>query len=98
MYIKIHSSYRDVVSLCDKELIGKTFKEGKMCLIVRENFFKGEELSKEEIKKQIEKAIIEDSTFNIVGKKSVALALEMGIIEKSGIITIDGVPIALILI
>jgi len=69
-----------------------------MCLIVRENFFKGEELSKEEIKKQIEKAIIEDSTFNIVGKKSVALALEMGIIEKSGIITIDGVPIALILI
>ena len=30
MFIKIHKSYRDVVAICDKELIGKIFNEDQV--------------------------------------------------------------------
>ncbi len=40
MYLKIHKSYRNVVALCDAELIGKKFEEGNMQLYLRENFYK----------------------------------------------------------
>ena len=41
---------------------------------------------------------LEDSTFNIVGEKSIKIALETGIITKQGIRKIDGIPFALVLI
>jgi len=40
----------------------------------------------------------EDSTFNIIGKKSVNAALKAGIITKDGIKKIQGIPFALILL
>ena len=40
----------------------------------------------------------EDATFNIVGKESVQTALEAGIIKEQGIIKIQEVPIALVLL
>jgi hypothetical protein len=40
----------------------------------------------------------EDATFNIVGKESIKTALEAGIIKESGIIKIQDIPIALILL
>jgi len=40
---------------------------------------------------------LEDSTFNIIGKKSVQTALETGIITKDGIGKIADIPFALVL-
>ena len=40
---------------------------------------------------------LEDSTFNIVGEKSVKTALETGIVSKGGIGKIAGIPFALVL-
>jgi hypothetical protein len=45
--IKIHKTYRDVIAICDSDLIGKIFEEDKFQLNVKENFFKGKETSKE---------------------------------------------------
>ena len=98
MFIKIHKSYRDVVAICDKELIGKMFNEDKAQLDVKESFFKGEEVDKEKAKEIIVFYAHEDATFNIVGERSVAAALELGIISKKGIKKISGVPFALVLI
>lgn len=98
MFIKIHSSYRKVVAIADSDLIGKKFEEGKKQLDVRENFYKGKEVSKEEVLKTIKMQAIEDATFNIVGKESVAAALEAGIIKKEGILKIKGIPFALTLL
>ena len=95
MQIKIHEAYRKVVALCDTDLIGKTFSEGKKQIEIKSNFFQGEEKNKEEtleILKDLEK---EDATFNIIGKESVEAALEARVISKAGIITIDNVPVAL---
>ncbi len=46
MYINIIKSYREVVALCDKEILGKQFEQGNMQLDVKENFYKGKEDNK----------------------------------------------------
>lgn len=98
MFIKIIKSYRDVVAICDSELLGKKFEEGELQLDIKENFFKGEEVDENkamEIIKDMEK---EDATFNIIGKKSVDTALKAKIISKEGVKKIRGVPFALVLL
>jgi hypothetical protein len=97
MLIKIIKSYRNVVVLADKDLIGKKFYEGDMQLDVKESFYKGEELSKEEIIEILKDMKIEDATFNIVGEKSVNLALENEIISEEQIGEVEGIKFALIL-
>ncbi len=97
MLIKIHKSYRDVVAICDNELIEKKFEEGKFQLDVKESFFKGEKVSEERTIEIMKNLSQEDATFNIIGGKSVACAIKAGIISKQGIKKIDGVPFALVL-
>ena len=98
MFIKIHKSYREVVAICDSELIGKCFEQGKFQLDLKESFFKGEEKTKEEVLEIIKNMIKEDATFNIVGKEATETALEAGIISKEGIKEIQGIPFALVLL
>ena len=98
MLVKIHKTYRDVVAICDSDLIGKRFEEGRFQLYIKESFFKGEKTSKEKVIKIMQYMSREDSTFNIVGEKSVNTALEAGIITKEGIKRIQGIPFALVLL
>ncbi len=86
-YVKIHKKNDNkIVSICDKELLGKTFEEGNRILEVND-FYKGELVDKEEIKKYL----CED-TLNLVGKNIINLALKLGVISKESIITIKRVP------
>ena len=110
MLVKIHKSYRDVVTICDDDLIGKKFEsrasddlgkssEGdKFQLDVKESFFGGDKHSKEEVMNIIQKMSAEDATFNIVGEKAIALALQEGIISEESIKRIDNVPYSLVLV
>jgi len=98
MLIKIHRAYRDVVAVCDKELLGKYFEEGKFQLDVKESFFNGDEKTKEEIIKIMKNLSREDATFNIIGKKSVDCAIQSEIISREGVGRIQGVPFALVLL
>lgn len=86
------------MAVCDKELLGKVFEEGKFQLDVKESFYKGKEVNKEELLKIIYNLSREDATFNIVGKKSIAIALRAGVILEEGIKEIKGIPFALVLL
>ncbi|MCH8945550.1 MAG: DUF424 domain-containing protein [Nanoarchaeota archaeon] len=97
MLIKIIKTYRDVVAVCDKELIGKRFEEGKFQLEVKENFFNGDETDEEKAIEIMKQMSMKDSTFNIVGKKSVNTAIKAGIISGEEIRKIQNIPFALIL-
>ena len=98
MYIKIHKAYRSVIALADSDLIGKNFEEGNKQIEVKPSFFKGEEKTRDEIIKILKSMHKEDATFNIVGEESISCALEAGIIKEHGIIKIDNIPIALVLL
>jgi len=98
MFVKIHNSYRDVIAICDSELIGKKFEDNKFQLDVKENFFRGEKIDEEKVINMMKNMLKEDCIFNIIGKKSVNAALKAGIITKDGIKKIQGIPFALILL
>ena len=95
MYIKIHKSYRTVVAVCDKEIIGKKFEQGKLQLDLRENFYKGEIVNFEKAVEMMQRQAHEDATFNIAGKNAVKAAIEAGVISKEGAGKIANVPYAL---
>lgn len=97
MLVKKHSSYRDVIAICDSELLGKRFEQGNFQLELNE-FFNGEEKTEKEVLSIMKDAEKEDATFNIAGKKAVELALKTGLISKQGIKTIQGIPFALVLL
>lgn len=98
MYVNIIRSYRDIVAICDSELLGKNFEEEGFQLDVKESFYKSDKkFSEEEVLKIIKDMAIEDATFNIVGEKSIGLAINAGIIHKEGIKKIKGIPFAMVL-
>ena len=97
MYVRIHKSYRNVVAVCDLELVGKRFEEGKFQLDVKENFYKGEKLSESEIISEMKRMFREDATFNIVGAKSVNAAIKAEIISEDAVGEIAGIPFAMLL-
>ena len=93
--VKIHLAYREVIAICDKELIGKKFEEGKCQLNVTESFYKGEEMDEKKAVDFIKSKMIDDACFNFVGERAIAAALKAGAIDKKGIIKIQGIPHAL---
>jgi uncharacterized protein len=96
--IKLHKSYRTVVAVCDSNLLGKRFEKGIKQLDCRENFYKDKEHTHSEAVQLLKRESAEDSTFNIVGEKSIKAAKEAGIIDDSGILEIQGIPFALVLL
>ncbi|MBT4257692.1 DUF424 family protein [archaeon] len=98
MFVNIIRTYRDVVAICDKELIGKKFYEGKFQLDVKENFYKGEEMNEEKTIQILKNMKREDATFNIVGEKSINAAIKAEVINENAIGKIENIPFSLVLI
>jgi hypothetical protein len=98
MKVRVIKSKRDIVAVCDSDLVGKKFEEGKMQLDVKENFFSGEEMNEEETINVLEKMADEDATFNIIGEKSVEAALKAGLIDEDSVCEVQGIPFVLILL
>jgi len=92
MYIKIHETQeRKIISICDEDLIGKTFEEKDLQLKVSERFYKGEKLSEEKILEEIKSA----DYINLVGKNSINFAIKNKLILKENIIKIQNIPHAI---
>ena len=97
MWVKIHKSSRAVVAVCDENLLGKKFLEGVKQLDVRESFYKGEKLSKQEVISLMKYEFKLSSTFNIIGKESIQTAIEAGIIGKDEFSKVKNIPFTLII-
>lgn len=94
IYVKIHKGSSEVIAICDEKLIGKKFSDGKFCLDIKENFYKGELMKEEQVKDILRNV----TNLNIVGEEAIKLALEEGIIDKEGIMKIKGVPHAQLIV
>ena len=77
-----------VVALCDADLLGKEFEEGKMFLQVTKRFYGGNKVSLKEVKE-----ILHDArSLNLVGQKIIGIALKEGFIIEKDVLIIQGVP------
>lgn len=97
MWVKVHVSSRRVVAICDSNLIGKKFEQGMKQLQVTESFYKGEEMPKDDVLTLIKNEFKEGSTFNLVGKDSIKLAVKAGIIEKGSWSKVKNIPFIIII-
>ncbi len=77
-----------LIGACDEELIGKKFEEGKLQIDVSKSFYDGERVSPDVLKKFLEEATIA----NLVGKKTVKCAVDIGLVDPSCVLKIKGIP------
>ena len=97
MLVNIIKSYREVVAICDSELLGKYFEEDLFQLDIKESFYKGDKKTEQEVVQIIIDMKSEDATFNIVGERAVNAAIKAGLISEDSVRTIQGIPFALVL-
>ncbi len=89
MYMKKYETDGHViVAVCDIDIIGKTFNEGKLILNLNECFYKGDRVGENDVKETLLCA----SIANVAGKRSIACAVECGCIDPDTVIFIDGIP------
>ena len=83
----IHTKGELLVVICDKELLGKRLKRGKLRLEVRESFYRGKEATVEECLVALREATIA----NLVGS-IVEHAVKAGMIGQENVIRFQKVP------
>ena len=89
MYLKIYKNRENVlVAACDKEVLGKTLKQGNTVVEINRAFYEGEYVSDEELQDALQKA----TTANLFGEKTIKCAVKCGFIDPDSVIMIDGVP------
>ena len=89
MYLKVYHVGKEVlVAVCDEGLLDKEFSEGDVHLKISKNFYGEERADYDEVVSALGEATIA----NLVGKQSVACAVENGFADAKDVIFIEGVP------
>lgn len=89
IFCRIHGvEPKQVLAACDSDILGKTFEEGELFFEVKESFYGKKEVSE----KKLGELLDEFGSINLVGEKTVGIALRKGLISESGIIRIKGIP------
>ena len=90
MFLKIHRSpsIGDVVAVCDRELLNTTIIHGDLKVTISEGFY-GTALVDETA---VMEALRAGGNINLMGERSVAVAVRMGLISRADCIMIGTVP------
>ena len=94
MFMKIHRSPEAgiVVAVCDRELVDTTITDGNVEIKISGSFYGNRSATEEEILN----ALADAGNANIIGERSVALAIRHGIVDAESCIRIGTIPHALI--
>ncbi len=89
LYLRVFKDSKyTLVAACDSELLGETFRDGKLKLDVKADFYKGVSANISDALQAIDAADIA----NLVGEGIVEAAVQKGFVNPSAIIHISGVP------
>jgi len=90
MFLKIHPSREtgDVVAVCDRELLNTTISHEKLTITVTDAFYGNTPATEGEVKAALKNA----GNINLIGERSVNIAVEMGLVDKPCCMMIGKVP------
>ena len=90
MFLKIHRSPEmgDVVAVCDCELLNTTVRHDTVEIRISESFYGTCRATPEEVRSTLEKA----GNINLMGARAVGIAIDMGLISRSGCVMIGDIP------
>lgn len=77
-----------LIVVTDGDLLGKKFEQGKLQLDLTKKFYQGEEKNENEVKDILKKA----DYLHLTGEVSVAIGIELNLIESRKIVWIAGIP------
>lgn len=95
MFLRIHRSAdnKEVVGICDRELIGRTLTEGELSILITEAFFGNEPVTEEEVIRVLK---VSDN-ITMYGERCTDLAISQGLIDQDSCRLVAGVPYITIL-
>lgn len=90
MFLKIHRSQQlgDIVAVCDRELLNTTIHHGDLTMNITETFYGNTPANESEVRDALKNAGI----INLMGERSVGIAIGMGLVTTSGCMVIGTVP------
>ena len=90
MLMKIHRSREmgDVVAVCDRELLNTTIRHDNLVITITDTFYGTAPATENEVRDALRNA----TNVNIIGERSVAVAIGMGLITKAGCMMVGTVP------
>jgi hypothetical protein len=90
MFLKVHSSpgSGDIVAVCDRELLNTTISHEGLSVRISEAFYGNSPAGEDEVRAALKKA----GNINLMGKRAVSIAVDMGLITRSGCIMIGEIP------
>ncbi|HUK49516.1 MAG TPA: DUF424 family protein [Terriglobales bacterium] len=77
-----------MVAACDPDLLGSTFREGKLKLEVKQEFYQGSRASISDALAAINTADVA----NLVGRTIIEAAIQKRLVDPTAIVHISGVP------
>lgn len=89
VFLRVYKDQRyTLVAACDSNILGETFREGKLKLEVKPDFYRGVPATIMDALAAIDSADIA----NLVGKAIVQAAVERSLVDPSAVLNISGVP------
>ncbi len=89
VYLKSYRTDKGtMVACCDEDLMGKTFKDGKLRLSVESGFYGSSLLALGEALVLLDKADV----LNLVGRNVIDAAIDRGIAHPEAVILVAGIP------
>ena len=87
--VRVYRQGREtLVAACDAEIIGKTFRSKGLKITVSEGFYKGDSGGEEMLVNRLEMATVA----NLVGKKTIEVAVKHGFVDPACVLMIGEVP------
>ncbi len=83
-----------LLAACDAELLGTTHREGRFRLEVSASFYDGFRVGEAELSAYLRSCTVA----NLVGTRTVGVALRLGLVHKDHVLVIQGVPHAQLLV
>ena len=88
----ISASGNLMLNICDTELVDKTIKDGKTKIKINSSYYAERNVDEHEAKTLLTQC----SSINMVGEKTVSLAIGLGIGSEKSIRRIEGVPFLIV--
>lgn len=73
-----------LVSVCDRDVLGESFEDGDVSLTVTEDFYDGARCDEDTVIASLQEAAVA----NLVGERTVALAIEAGFVDEANVLEI----------
>ena len=88
----INASGNLMLNICDPELVNKTVHDGNTEIKINPSYYAQKDVDEHEAKNLLEKC----TSINMVGEKTISLAISLGIGSEKSIRRIEGIPFLIV--